>query len=181
MPPIFGSDRICGFRGCRNQNINCQNEEDCTVTCSGFDACEGSTINCPTNGQCTIHCTDNNACNAVTINGQPNTILIINCDAESACQNSKVNGKKNQDIMITCDQDFGCYQATFNASTANKLTLLDCGQGSTLYTCVGITVWCPPNIKGTKQCILQGTLYSVCYMFLLRTSEKHKKHITKLK
>ena len=133
--PVIGDDHNCDSNSkCYNDNINCNSNEDCNVYCSARNSCYGATINCPNNGYCNVQCTD-----------------------DAACQTATINGATDETLSVTCNEDHACYKATFNAQDTSQFNLLDCGEGNPTYTCTGITARCPPNVKGIKKCVIQGT------------------------
>eukprot|EP01084_Bolivina_argentea_P182645 315282_1 len=125
------------YRKCNNKNeceyitMDCIDNQDCSIDCTGYQSCRYSTINCPTNGNCNIQCTNIESCQDTTINGNTNIIMNIHCSQNNACNTATINGRY-----------------------ASQLNLLNCETG--YYTCLDITIWCPPNINGNKHCTIQG-------------------------
>eukprot|EP01084_Bolivina_argentea_P276061 470935_1 len=137
------------------RNIDCPDNQDCTISCSANNACRASEINCPTNAQCHITCTGQYSCYQATINAPTNTLLNVSCTgSDSACRESHITGSTGTHMNINCANSYACENAIIDGRYAYKLQLPDCATSS--FTCWPITVYCPPMVNGEKRCIIGG-------------------------
>ena len=89
----------------------------------------------------TINCTANEPCN-------------ILCSVGSACQGTTIYCAADQTCDITCSGQDACEDAIIYAQHSSFFRLLDCATGS--WTCIGITIYFPPNDYGTPRAKLIG-------------------------
>ena len=145
----------CQGVNCRNQQLTCLPEEDCSVHCydSRQYACIASRVDCPSiTGDCTVNCDDPYSClqaSSTCPQGNCNTSCkadyscqyfdhqcsgdncLLDCDGIEACQNSVV-GCSSDHCELKCDSEDNsnaCNSITYNCSGDD--CILDCpGHGS---------------------------------------------------
>eukprot|EP01084_Bolivina_argentea_P103667 185651_1 len=81
------------------------------------------------------------------------------CDADCAgdhgCDGMHFIAANNSDdaVSINCRQTSACLNAIIDARNAALLKVYDCEPAD---ACIGITVYCPENVDGTKKCTIYG-------------------------
>ena len=89
-------------------------------------------VNCPSNANanCYIMCTSDQSCKSITIRGGENQYTEVSCNAYDTCRGALINAKDSSELRI-----------------------LRCNSVS---SCIGMTIWCPPNLDGDKKCTIEG-------------------------
>ena len=101
------------------------------MNCDGYiRSCAYSIINCPIKGDCDV-----------------------SCNADTSCRWSQINGPSNGELVINCDGDKSCFDAVFDGRQSDKFQLNGC---QSLESCLDLTLYCPPNSNGSKNCFIQG-------------------------
>jgi len=158
LPDLSTSYEIdCSDVNCRG-TVRCDPNDECYVHCDEAWSCAGATIQCPSSEDCSIYCQGEGACDGTTINGpsSSDTDLQVVCEGseQGPCANLEVIGGESSSISVDCSgDDSACLNSIFRASSASSFTLSDCTSSK---SCLGITVYCPPNVNGNRRCTLQG-------------------------
>eukprot|EP01084_Bolivina_argentea_P161308 280831_1 len=126
----------CNQYGCNNRIINCPISHQCDVNCMNPSACQDATIICPDDAGCNIQCMGSNACHSMTIIG-----------------GNDDNTGNSARLTVSCSQSNSCPHATFDGRSAHELSITGCTDSN---SCIGITVYCPENVGGTKKCNIGG-------------------------
>lgn len=119
---------ICSTQyACKNFNIYCSNQHNCTINCDGFNACLSTNIYCPDNASCTINCGMNsaketsNTCKGTTIFALNSSKLNINLGANRAmysaniiCPNDGIHDYSTPKLSYPC-------QISITADISNSL------------------------------------------------------------
>eukprot|EP01084_Bolivina_argentea_P188126 323929_1 len=94
----------------------------------------------------------NNQYENQTINCIPNEPCYILCQHSSSCALATINCPTNFPCIVQCSQSSACDSAQINAHDSSVFRLLDCATGT--WTCVGMTLFFPPNDNGKKKAFL---------------------------
>lgn len=155
---------------CYQDDIYCA--ADCTVLCSGRSACYEATISIPSNASASISCSGGRTeygygdytCRNAIITAGSNSVVNIDCiDTEpdhdgvqgaSTCASATITGESGSTVDVTCDGDRVCDSMIIDAQDASSLSVNDC---SADWSCIEITVYCPQNVDGVKQCTIEGS------------------------
>ena len=171
------------LNACKDAIINCPTNHRCEIQCNGSDnPCDGATINCG-NGECMIRCEGpESACLGATINGATSNNFEITCgsgnnqdvsrsltiycpagddcnipcDTTDACTDAIIHGAVSRAMSVTCAGEEACERILINGASSSQLVINDCGSEGNYQPCGGITVYCPPNVNGSKVCTIHG-------------------------
>jgi len=146
-----------------NFELLCEDEDDIGDSICRDIEVYGSTLATNTGTEFLITCgRDMNGCRNMLVNCAQGMNCQIDCHtknkpagddgARGSCLNSKINGPTGYDLRVECDDNNGCQDAIING-TDSKLLNITCMDIS---ACMDITVYCPPNSNGDKNCILTG-------------------------
>ena len=99
----YGSHFFCvGRNRCYDDQIHCDDDNECIIECNGPNACQHSVITCPNNASCNITCSDGiDACKDVVIFAKHSTSLSINCDPDQdeACDEQVIYCPDNDNSL----------------------------------------------------------------------------------
>ena len=169
---------------CIGSTINCPINGDCNIECRGGTSCENVIINATqSNGNFDLQCLDSTdhcrniqvygseipsntgnfnincdgyirSCAYSTINCPVSGDCSISCTTDTSCRYSQINGPSiNGELTINCNGDKSCFDAIFDGRNTNTLQINGC---QSYDSCLDLTLYCPPNSNGSKNCFIQG-------------------------
>ena len=135
----------------RNYILSCDDNYDCSISCSSINACFNTTIVCPINGACTVLCSNSFSCyytdihwiqgneNTLTIhpniayrvNHPPssadNTSLVINCPGHFECEGSIITCPHDAQCQVLCTGTSSCAESIIHCPTTSICDVLCTG------------------------------------------------------
>ena len=147
-----GYDEICRNIEVLGSTLNTNIGTSFLVTCGrDSNSCRDATINCAQGMDCEVDCHPRDhdyatntfgggsirACRDATIYGPTGYALRVECEDNLACQSAIIRGESSSSLNMTC----------FDTKA-----------------CEDVTIYCPENTNGTKNCLLTGvqTLHLSC-------------------
>ena len=112
-----------------------------TVSYTGESECLATGVNCDDTDDCNVTCTDDYSCSNTNINGPEGYHLFTVCDGSSSCQSSIIDCEDGTSCSIICNSDHSCNTATvYCPKNSDGDCIVDCNNGQ--QTCQGLTMQC---------------------------------------
>ena len=150
---ITGSDIRCtGEDACKDDTIQCNNNQNCSLHCNGKESCQDTVVSCPVNATCTINCGDiEDDCYRMELDASQSLSLALNCSGDNSCQESDITCPINGKCIINCGRaNDDCKQMTIDATQSLSLTV-NCDPQDPLgaQQCDEMEIYCPQIASAT--------------------------------
>merc|ERR1719242_2433748 len=81
------------------------------------------------------------------------TDCTISCDGTASCKYSTVTGPNDGNLVANCNGQQSCLEADIDGQQSSKLSINGCTAHK---SCLDLSIHCPPNTLGSKNCVIQG-------------------------
>jgi len=122
--------------------------------CSGATI-YGSVSPSPSNtGQMVVYCGGQlNSCTNMMATCPDSSDCTVSCDGTASCRHSRINGPGDAEIAVNCNGAQSCLGALVDGQQSDKLSITGCSASK---SCLDLSVLCPLNQRGTKNCIIEN-------------------------
>ena len=137
-----------------NFNIDCQSTNACRYITIYGSMQENPNPTQGQNNQFNVNCNKNQrSCADSTINCPKHSDCTVSCKSRNSCKSALIVSPEQNDLTVNCLNDQSCLETIIDGKDSSQLHINGCSQTQ---SCSELSVYCPENTNGQKNCHIEG-------------------------